>query len=98
MEYYSTYLVLACIHTALVFYITILIVECPFRTGAIKFWLFIFSLLVPILGVLFTRHKLNFISIKGQANASAVSTAYSPNSNSDFGSGDCGSGDSGGGD
>jgi hypothetical protein len=94
MESYSLLLVLACIHTASVFYITILIVECPFRTGAIKFWLFIFSLLVPLFGVLFARHKLNFISLKGKENASVVSTAYSPNSN-DFGSGDCGSGDSG---
>ena len=92
MDSYSILLVLLGLHTAFVFYITILIVECPFRSSGSKFLFFLFSLFVPLIGALFTKHKLSFISLKSKASASAVSSAYSP----DY-SGDSCSGDSGGG-
>ena len=96
MEAFTIYLILGGIHALFAFYVSALVIECPFRQVGTKFLLFCITVFIPFIGPAFAKYKIGFIPIKissGTANVGYV--AYPPDSNG--GSSSDSSSDSGGG-
>ncbi|MCL1036616.1 hypothetical protein L2750_05550 [Shewanella submarina] len=96
MEAFTIYLILGCIHALFAFYVSALVIECPFRQAGTKFLLFCITVFIPFIGPAFVKYNIGFIPIKNSSGTGNVGyVTHAPDSNS--GSSSDSFGDSGGG-
>ena len=89
MEIPTEFLWIAGIHCFFAVLVTISVLSCPFRFAGEKFVLFLCAWLIPYLGPIWVRYRLNYIgSLKGVSSSGGYTPVDIPPSKSGYDSGD----------
>jgi len=93
MEFSTILILFFAAHGLVAFVVSISILSCPFRFGNEKLGLFLLTWLIPLIGAIFSHHRIGTLgSIKGDNSNNGTTSVDIPPSN-----GGCDSGAGGGG-